>query len=50
MKRQWESKHGPKREGEKQIRELEERRKQSIVTFLTHGLEFGKAAVFNKQQ
>ena len=50
MKRQWEYKHGPKRDGEKQIRELEERRKQSIVTFLTHGLEFGKAAVFNKEQ
>ena len=44
--REWETKNGPKRSGDKQIKELEERRKKSIVSFLTHGMEFNKAAVF----
>ena len=45
--REWEAKHGQKQSGLKQLRELEEKRKQSIVSFLTHGLEFGQAKVFS---
>lgn len=45
--REWEAKHGPKKDGAKQLAELEERRKKSIVSFITHGLEFNKAAMFN---
>ena len=47
MMKVWEEKHGPKRDGAKQIQALEEKRKASIVSFLTHGLEFNKAAVFD---
>ena len=47
---EWEAKHGPKKDGAKQIAELEERRKKSIVSFLTHGLEFNTAAVFGQNQ
>ena len=47
--RQWEAKHGSKKDGAKQLREFEEKRKQSVISFLTHGLEFGKAAVFNSE-
>ena len=45
----WEKEHGPKRSGDKQIKELEERRKKSIVSFLTHGMEFNSAAMFGQQ-
>ena len=46
--KEWEKLHGPKRSGDKQIKELEERRKKSIVSFLTHGMEFNSAAMFGQ--
>ena len=48
--KEWEAKHGPKKDGAKQIAELEKRRKESIVSFLTHGLEFNTAAVFGQNE
>ena len=46
MIKEWEAVHGPAVTGNKQMRELEERRKRSIVSFLTHGMEFNSAAMF----
>lgn len=48
MLREWEAAHGPRRDGQKQIEALEERRKASIVSFLNHGVEFGKAHFYNE--
>jgi hypothetical protein len=47
MMKEWEAEHGKKRDGDKQLKVLEERKKASIVSFLTHGMEFNKAAVFD---
>lgn len=47
LMRQWEAKNGPKQTGLKQLRDLEEKRKKSVISFMTHGMEFGKAAEFS---
>ena len=49
MIRDWEAKHGPALSGaSKQLKAFEEKRKESIVSFLTHGMEFNTAAMFGQ--